>query len=139
MLGKDQKEFAYPSKGLYLIAPSEFVFKLRPQALTTYASKHWGEVSIQTLSLHCGNPQKQVLSYQSSDATFVGKCFYDKKGNYTISLEVRYKNTLTNEVRTITIPVGTLDFKSEIQIFKTNSQNPQRSTLLSATQGAVIL
>lgn len=136
LIGKDGKEFLYQGD-LPLIAPSEFSYKLQSSALLTYATKNLGEVSIQNVTLNCGNPQQQKLSYQNN--TFVGRCLYGKKGDYPISLDVSYLNLLTNERQSHTIPVGTLQFTSEIHISLTSTANTTKSTVVDSTGGEFIL
>ncbi|MDR0369509.1 MAG: hypothetical protein LBH96_03090 [Candidatus Peribacteria bacterium] len=110
---------------------------MQSSALVTYAMKNLGEVSIQNITLNCGNPQQQKLSYQNN--AFVGRCLYGNKGDYPISLEVNYLNLLTNERQSHTISIGTLQFTSEIQIFLTSTANTTKSTLLNAIGGEFIL
>jgi hypothetical protein len=98
-----------------LIAPAEMMFTLNIPVWTTYVTS-LGEVNVTRLTLNCGNPQQQTLSYQNTG--FVGKCFYDKRGDYPVSISVKYDNLITKEVGLTTEhPVGTLSFKSDIQLF----------------------
>jgi hypothetical protein len=78
-----------------LIAPAEFTFTLNLPVWNTYTAT-LGEVEIKSLTLNCGNPQNQTLSYQNTG--FVGQCFYAKKGDYVVSITVNYNNLITKEV-----------------------------------------
>jgi hypothetical protein len=101
-------------------------------------AKEVGEVNIQNVTLSCGNPQNQKLNYNAQNGAFAGRCFYDKRGEYAITLEVGYINLLTNERLSYLQPVGTLNFKSDIQLYLAGTQNKQ-TTALSATQGEINL
>lgn len=140
LIGKDNekndKELLYKGT-IPLIAPSEFSYKLQLSALLSYATKNLGEVSIQNVTLNCGNPQQQILAYQNN--AFVGRCLYDKKGDYPISLNVNYLNLLTNEKQNHTISIGTLNFTSEIEIYLNTINNKSQSVALTATGGEFIL
>ncbi|MDR0650490.1 MAG: hypothetical protein LBG59_03660 [Candidatus Peribacteria bacterium] len=113
-----------------LIAPAEMLFTLNMPVWATYVAT-LGEAEVKSLTLNCGNPQNQTLSYQNTG--FVGKCFYEKKGDYPVSITVKYDNLITKEVGLTTErPVGTLSFNSDIQLFL-------GTTLLSAQQGEINL
>ena len=142
LVGKDGIETLYNPSRVPMIAPSEMSYKLQESALLTYAAKNLGEVLIQNVVLNCGNPQKQTLSYQNGAGSFTNRCLYDKKGDYPLSLDLYYTNRLTNERLSKNIPMGTLKFTSEIQIFtgsNTTTSSARQPTALSATGGEFIL
>ncbi|MDR0860782.1 MAG: hypothetical protein LBO09_07630 [Candidatus Peribacteria bacterium] len=119
-----------------LIAPGEISFVLNQPVRSAYVAK-LGEVTPQRLIIDCGNSQKQQLSYGNNG--FNANCFYDRKGDYPLKAIVTYDNKITGE-RGITteIPLGTLSFTSEIQLFL-SAQNAKSSTPLSAMQGEINL
>ncbi|MDR2190726.1 MAG: hypothetical protein LBP53_06175 [Candidatus Peribacteria bacterium] len=106
-------------RNVQLIAPAEMSFELNMPIWENYVAS-LGEVEVKTLTLNCGNPQQQTLFYQNTG--FNGKCFYDKKGDYPVSITVSYNNLITKEERLTTErSVGTLSFKSAIQLLLGNA------------------
>ncbi|GHW02966.1 hypothetical protein AGMMS50249_7520 [candidate division SR1 bacterium] len=114
------------------IAPGEVDFELNDAAIQTYIKKI-GDISISSIVINCGNTQKQVITYKTADKAFDGRCFYDKKGDYTLSSSVIYSNNTTKEQNIKDDQsIGTLSFLSEIQLFVSN-QNKKGVEQLSAS------
>lgn len=112
------------------IAPWEVAFELNSTALSSYTKNLW-DVSLQSITISCGNPQKQTITY--SNWVFNWNCFYDKKWEYQISSLITYTNNITKEQNiTDTQTIGSLTFPAEIQVFL-SSKNQKSKTPISAS------
>ena len=137
--GEESKGVEYP-----LIAPAEMAFSLRWNELIKLTDKDlpsWYDKENMTVRLICGNKDGTILETNSSDdgrndIRFNWTCLYSKKWEYTYWIEVTYNNTISKEVKTTTYNLKSLDFSSEIRIYKTitssNSANSKTVDLTSS-------
>ena len=119
-----------------LIAPAEMAFSLRWDEFAKLANKNLpSESEIVTITLSCGNDNKDIELLHSTEQnwwyTFDWTCLYSKKWKYTYSINVTYENTLSKEKKTETFKMKTLDFTSEVTLYKTTTTSSSSSNKTS--------
>ena len=141
-------EFAHPyrnqdmvgvGENYPLIAPSEMAYSLRWDELIKLANKELpAGYDIVNIKLLCGDKDNTILEiYDTAGANrrFNWTCLYSEKWTYTYWIEVTYDNTVTKEKKTETYRLKSLDFTSELSIYKVNrssgSSNATSSKLSS--------
>jgi len=127
---------AYP-----LIAPAEMAFSLRWDELIKLTNKELpGWYEIVDVEFICGNKDGTIIKLtQNTDNNgwykFDGTCLYWQKWEYTYGINIIYDNTISKERKNIQYDLKSLDFTSEVTIFKTtttsNSANSKVTQLSS--------
>ena len=144
-------EFAHPYKNEYiwgdwkeypLIAPSEMAYSIRWNELLKLTDKElpsWYDRDNLSVKLLCGNGDETVLEMYDNggnDRRFDWTCLYSEKWKYTYWIEITYDNTVSNEKKSIRYDLRTLDFKSEIIVYKasatSSSSNNKTNRLVSS-------
>ena len=108
-----------------LIAPSEIAYSIRWNELLKLTDKEFpAGYEIVEVKLLCGNKDDTVLEAVDSDKginrRFEWTCLYSEKWTYTYWIEVVYDNTISKERKSATYSLKSLDFTSEVSIYKTN-------------------
>ena len=134
MVGKGEN---YP-----LIAPSEMAFSIRWDELLKRTDRElplWYQIL--DVKLLCGNKDETVLELNPADKEsinrrFVWTCIYSQKWTYTYGIELTYDNTTSTEKKTVKYSLNSLNFESEVRIYKTitssNSANSKEVDLTSS-------
>ncbi len=107
-----------------LIAPSEMVFSLRWGELTKLTNRElpsWYEIL--DVKFICGNKDGTILNLTHDTDNnwwykFDWTCLYSEKWAYTYWIEIFYNNTSSNERKTVKYNLKTLDFKTDVTIYK---------------------
>ena len=142
-------EFAHPyhnknilwiGREYKLIAPSEIAFSLRRKEFQKLTNKELpSNIEIQTITLSCGNWEDKALELTKSQVSewlykFDWTCLYSKAWEYKYSINVMYDNKISNERKTETFKIDSLNFTSEVAVYKTSttssSSNNKTSRLL---------
>ena len=127
--GEESSGIEYP-----LIAPSEMAYSIRWYELTKLTDKELpGWYNILDVKLLCGNKEWTVLEQNPYDAgqnnrRFNWTCLYSEKWTYTYGIEIIYDNTTSKERKTVKYNLKSLDFTSEIAIYKTDSTTRSSNT-----------
>ena len=108
-----------------LIAPAEIAYSLRQDKLLelTNSELPWG-YEIVDVRLLCGNKDETSLdlNFNETDRYWRNKfwwtCLYSEKWTYTYSIEITYDNTISKERKTVQYNLESLDFTSEVSIYK---------------------
>jgi len=124
-----------------LIAPAEMAFALRWDEFSKLREKSLpAESEIIGITLFCGNGDENGIELSKSMDKhwwykFKWTCLYSKKWTYTYSINVTYNNTISKERKTESFTMNSLDFTSEISLYKTtttsSSANNKTSALVS--------
>lgn len=132
MIGKEGTKAERGS--IKAIAPIEIGFELNESRFNEIIAS-LGEVKLQSLSINCGNEEKQVIT--STNGKFEEACFYANKGDYPISLSITYTNTLTQEQNlTFEQAMASLNIPAEIQL-SISSKNKKDNTKINTSQGEI--
>ena len=149
-------EFAHPyrsqdmvgiGENYPLIAPSEMAFSLRLDEFLKLANEEFpAGYEIVSVNLLCGNKDGTSLEEVGSDEwanrRFQWTCLYSEKWTYTYWIEITYDNTISKERKTAKYNLKSLNFTSEVNIYKTtttsNSAN-NKTTKLSSNNGEFVL
>ena len=108
-----------------LIAPAEIAYSLRQDKLLelTNSELPWG-YEIVDVRLLCGNKDETSLDLNFNETDrywrykFWWTCLYSEKWTYTYSIEITYDNTISKERKTVQYNLESLDFTSEVSIYK---------------------
>ena len=110
-----------------LIAPSEMAFSLRWNELVKRTDRELPlGYEIVGVKLLCGNKEWTIIDL-THDADknwgfkFDWTCLYSEKWKYTYWIEVTYDNTTSKERKTVKYNLKSLDFTSEVTIYKTDT------------------
>lgn len=142
---KDEFNFPYDDEWITwkkypLIAPAEFAFRVRWDQIVNYQyANFWRETTLKSIRFVCGNKQNQILDLswdiaQIQDgkiALFKWSCLYWEKWTYSYSVEINYRNELTKENLTKTVPVKSLTFDSEIEVSLTTTSSSSSNSKVS--------
>ena len=125
-----------------LIAPAEIAYTLRQDKLIELANGElpwWYEIV--GVKLLCGNKDETSLDLDFDETDkywwykFWWTCLYSEKWTYTYSIEITYDNTVSKERNTVKYDLESLDFTSEISIYKIertgSSSNSTTNKMLS--------
>lgn len=109
-----------------LIAPSEMAFSLRWDELERLMNQIETNYEIKSVTLSCGNKDNKVLNLSSKSDNhnrykFDWTCLYSEKWIYTYSVDVTYDNNISHQTKTETFPGKSLNFTSEITLYKTST------------------
>ena len=141
--GEESPGIEYP-----LIAPSEMAYSIRWYELTKLTDKELpGWYNILDVKLLCGNKEWTVLEQNPYDAgqnnrRFNWTCLYSEKWTYTYGIEIIYDNTTSKERKTVKYNLKSLDFTSEVTIYKTDSttrSSNTKQTKVTSSNGEFIL
>ena len=108
-----------------LIAPAEIAYSLRQDKLFELINGElpwWYEIV--WVKLLCGNKDETSLDLNFNETDkywwykFGWTCLYSEKWTYTYSIEITYDNTVSMERKTVKYDLESLDFTSEISIYK---------------------
>jgi len=124
-----------------LIAPAEMAYSLRQDKLlelTNWDLPWWYEIV--GIKLLCGNKDAMSLDLNFNETDkywwykFWWTCLYSEKWTYTYSIEITYDNTVSKEKNTVKYDLESLDFTSEVSIYKidrngSSSNNASRKIL----------
>ncbi len=127
-----------------LIAPAEIAYSLRQDKLLELTNKElpwWYEIA--WVKLLCGNNDETSLNldFTATDKYWWNKfwwtCLYSEKWKYTYSIEITYDNTVSKERNTVQYDLESLDFTSEISIYKIdrNGNSSNTSKKISSDSG----
>jgi len=131
-----------------LIAPAEMAFSLRWDEFMKLKEKNLpAESEIVGITLFCGNGDKNWIDLLTSVDKhwwykFDGTCLYSKRWTYTYSIDVTYNNTISKERKTETFTMNSLDFTSDITLYKTtttSSSSNNKASKLNAENWEFIL
>ena len=111
-----------------LIAPSEMAYSLRWNELIKLTDEElpaWYE--IQDIKLLCGNKDGTILELSHDKDNnwrykFWWTCLYSEKWTYTYWIEITYDNTISKERKTATYNLKSLNFTSDITIYKESKE-----------------
>ena len=133
--GEESSGIQYP-----LIAPAEMAFSLRMDELIKLTDKDlpsWYDRDHMTVKLICGNwdgtSSLETKPYDDGRnyIRFNWTCLYSKKWVYTYWIEVTYNNTISKETKTTRYNLKSLDFSSEITLYKTTTTSNSANNKLS--------
>ena len=121
-----------------LIAPSEIAYSIRWNELLKLTESEfpmWYDQKNMIVKLICGNKDGTVLDPVETDQwmnrRFKWTCLYSEKWTYTYWIEITYDNTISKERKTVTYSLKSLDFASEISIYKTNAASNSSNNTIS--------
>lgn len=109
-----------------LIAPVNIPFKLLTANYQKYAEIELWSQTVTALHLDCGNGQK--LNYNTQNSMFNGACFYTKKGNYQINLDIDYIDSNTKQPANKSFAIKKIDIKSELNLKTTSDKKLDLNT-----------
>ncbi len=110
-----------------LIAPSEMAFSFRWNEFQKFINKRLpSNIEIQAITLSCNNWEGKILEWTQNQTkewwyTFDWTCLYSKAGKYQYSLNITYNNNISKEKKTETFKMDTLNFESEVIVYKTST------------------
>ena len=110
-----------------LIAPSEMAFSFRWDEFQKFINKRLpSNIEIQAITLSCNNWEGKILEWTTKQTkewwyTFEWTCLYSKVWKYQYSLNITYDNMISKEKKTETFKMDTLNFESEIIVYKTST------------------
>ena len=137
-------EFAHPyrnqdmvgvGESYPLIAPSEMAFSLRWDELMKLTNKElpaWYEII--NIKLLCGDKDNTILEIYDTagvNRRFDGVCLYPEKWTYTYWIEVTYDNTVTKERKSETYSLKSLEYTSEVSLYKVNRSSGSSNSTTS--------
>lgn len=111
---QDTTAYLDSDPGLVAIAPVNMFYTLNSELFNKQIVPQLWAVTLQSLSLDCGNGQ--TLSMDMQSAAFKWACMYQNKWNYPLNLVVDYVDNQTAEQLTQDIPAGELPIRSQIEI-----------------------
>ncbi len=111
---KDNTAYLDSDPNLVAIAPVNMFYSLNSELFNKQIMPQLWAVTLQELSLDCGNGQ--TLDMDMQNATFNWACMYQNKWNYPLKLMVNYVDNQTAEQLTEDIPAWELPIRSQIEI-----------------------
>lgn len=119
---KDGPKHIRNTENLNLIAPGNMYFMLNKDYYLMRIVPWLWKITTEAVVLDCGNGQKLAMNLNTSQ--FNWACNYFKKGEYVLTVNIKYTNLLTSETLQKTFPWWSLFFESEINV------KPIRSELM---------
>ena len=112
-----------------LIAPSEMEFSFRWDEFQKLINQKLpSNIEIERITLSCGNWEDKILEWTNNQTRewwykFDWTCLYSKAWKYTYSLNITYNNKTSNERKTSSYEMDTLNFESEVLVYRTSTSS----------------
>ena len=120
-----------------LIAPSEMAYSIRWNELLKLTDKElpsWYDRENLSVKLLCGNgddTELEIYDKDSNNRRFNWTCLYSEKWKYTYWIEITYDNTVSNERKSVRYDLRTLNFESEVIVYKTSTTSSSSNNVTS--------
>lgn len=115
---KDGVKNVHNTPDLKLIAPATMYYEINAAYSSRLLWSLW-QVAAQAVTLDCGNGQNLTLNLTTNQ--FDGSCIYFKKGQYDLTVDIKYINIPTSERLEKTYSGWSVIFDSQIDVSPTKT------------------